>query len=114
MEGEQRATAAEVELDGRLEAPVEVELLFRELRLRPAGSLELSLCHGLVARVQCEQEVVGVAHHGRALEIAEPLQALRRLRASLRVVAEADHEVDPLLVEVGEKRVERDRVSVDV
>ena len=45
------------------------------------------LGHGLVARVQCEQEVIGVAHHGRALEIAEPLQALRRLRASLRVVA---------------------------
>ena len=67
---------------------MEVELLVRELRLRPAGSLELSLCHGLVARVQGEQEVVGVAHHGRALEIAKPLQALRRLRASLRVVAE--------------------------
>jgi hypothetical protein len=93
---------------------VEFELLVRELRVRPTGSLELGLCHGLVARVQCEQKVVGVAHHGRALEIAKPLQALRRLRASLRVVAEADDVVNVLPVEVGEEGVERDRVSVNV
>jgi hypothetical protein len=58
--------------------------------------------------------VVGVAHHGRAPEIAEPVQTLGRLRAALGVVAEADDVVDVLLVEVGEKRVEGDRVSVDV
>ena len=65
---------------------MEVELLVRELGLRPADSLELGLCHGLVARVQREQEVVGVAHDGRAPEIAEPLQTLGRLWATLRVV----------------------------
>jgi hypothetical protein len=44
----------------------------------------------------------------------EPLEALGRLRATLRVVAETDDVVDRLRLEVGQHGVERDGVPVDV
>ena len=114
VEGEQRPATAEVELDGRLEAAMELEQLGRESGLRPASGLELLLGDRFLAGVECEQEVVGVSHHGRAAELTQPLEALRRLRAALRVVAEADDAIDVLLDQVGEERVERDRVAVDI
>jgi hypothetical protein len=58
--------------------------------------------------------VIRVAHHDRASQVAETLEALGRLRAALRVIAEADDVVDGLAAEIGEERVEGDRVAVDV
>jgi hypothetical protein len=48
------------------------------------------------------------------VERAQTLQALDGLRAALDDVAEADQPVDRAQVEIGEQRVERDGVAVDI
>src|SRR5512132_111214 len=114
MEGEQRAAFAEVDLDGRLKAAVEGEQVLRELRLRPLRVLDLRLRELFRTRIEGEEEMVGVAHHRRTVELAQELEAFGRLRAALCVVAEADDSVDVLLLEVGQHCAERDAVPVDV
>jgi hypothetical protein len=114
VEGEQRTAAAEVEPDRRLEAAMEFELGVGELRLGPARGVQLGLGRLLLAGVERQEEVVGVAVDGRTAELPDELQALRGLRPALGVVAEADHCVVVLLGKVVQHRAERDPVPVDV
>jgi hypothetical protein len=58
--------------------------------------------------------VVGIAHHGRTIELAQELEAFGRLRPALRVVAEADDPVDVMRGEIGKHRSECDTVPMHV
>lgn len=55
-----------------------------------------------VAGIEREQEVVGVPHDRRAIEVAQKFEALDGLRAALGVVAQAYEVVDLELAEVFE------------
>lgn len=68
----------------------------------------------LGAEVERDQEVVGVAEHTLTAELTQELDALERLRAALRDVAEGDDQVGPAILQVGERGAECDRVSVHV
>lgn len=68
----------------------------------------------LGAGVAREHVPVGIAHHDGAVERAQPLQALDRLRPALNHVTQADEPIDRPPLEIGQEGVERDRVAVDV
>lgn len=91
--GRRRRVAAEhaSRLHGRLEAAEEVEPVRAELLLRPARRVEealqlLGIVDGLGAEVEREHKLVGIAEHARAGELAQQLDALARLRPTLRDV----------------------------
>src|SRR5215210_1755673 len=114
MEREQRLPLAEVELDGRGEAAVELEQVVGEPRSCPLGVCDLRLRHLLMAEVERQEEVVRVAVDGGAAEVAEEFEALPRLRAALRMVAQTEDAVVLLSRKVVQHRAKGDAVSVDV
>ena len=108
-----------VRTHGGLEALQEREAVLAELLARPASRFEQPFAAFLVldrlgAEVESDQEVVGVAEHARAVELAQELDALERLGPTLRDVAERDDQVRPAILQIGECCAERNRVSVHV
>ena len=85
-----------------------------ELRARPLAHGEQSLGRLLLAGLRIEHEGVRVAEHDRAVESAQRCDDLGRLGAALDGVAETDDLIDRLALEVGDHRLERDRVAVHV
>ena len=78
-------------------------------------SRELPLGDLLVAEVEGHQEVVGVAINARTAELPQQLDALARLWATLRDVAERNDQVRlATCLQVGESRAECDGVAVHV
>jgi hypothetical protein len=104
--------AAQVELERRREAANELTVVLVELRQRPRAEplAQVVLC----AEAVVEEPVVGVAEDDRTAELVHPAKAVRRLRAALDEVAEADEPVDARGLQLGEDSVEPDAVSVDV
>lgn len=117
-----RVTAQQrADLDGRLETAQEGKPLLPELLARPARRLEEPLDAILVvdrlrlrAEVEGQQEVIRVAEDARALELAQEVDALGRLRAALRDVAEGDDQARLPTLKVRKSGAERDRVAVHV
>ena len=108
-----------LDLDRRLEAAEELEPFRAELLLRPAGRLEqpflsLLVLDRLVAEIEGQEEIVRVPEDARAVELAQQLDAFERLRPALRDVAQADDQVDVMLLQIGERRTEGDRIAVHV
>ena len=66
------------------------------------------------AKIEGEEKVLRVPSHTRTAELTQELDALERLRPALGNVAEGDDQVGPAILQVGERRAERDRVSVHV
>ena len=93
-----------LDLDRRLEAAQELEPFRAELRLRPAGRLEqpflsLLVLDRLVAEIEGQEEVVRVPEDARAVELAQQVDTFERLRPALRDVAQADDQVDVVLLQ---------------
>src|ERR671936_612782 len=98
----------------RLEAAEKLEPVLAELLARPMRRRELLLGHLLVAEVERNEEVVGVAVDARTAELAQEVDALDRLRAALRDVAERDDQVGLEPLQVAERRAKCDGVAVHV
>ena len=98
----------------RGEAPHELTVLVGE-ELRPPFAGVHELLSDLVLRLghSLEKAGVPVAHHGQAVELADSGQGLGGLRTD-GDVAEADDLVQILFLELGDDRVEREAVAVDV
>ena len=108
-----------LDLDRRLEAAEELEPRRAELLARPERGLEqpflsLSFLDRLVAEIEGQEEVVRVPIDARAVELAEQLDAFERLRPALRDVAQADDQVDVVLLQIGERRTKGDCIAVHV
>ena len=106
-------------LHRRLEAAQKLETVRSELLLRPACSVEqalqlLRILHRLGAEIEREQKLVRVAEHARAVELTQQLDALARLRAALRDVAEGDDQVGLTVLQIGQGSAERAGVAVHV
>ena len=103
----------------RLEALEKREPVLSELLPRPARRLEqtsevLLVLDRLGTDVERQEEAVRVAEHARTVELAQELDALERLRSSLRDVAERDDQVRPAVLQIGERSPESDGVAVHV
>jgi len=108
-----------LDLDCRLEAAEELEPRRAELLLRPPCRLEqpflsLLVLDRLVAEIEGQKEVVRVPEDAGALELAQQLDAFERLRTTLRDVAQADDQVDVVLLQIGERRTKGDCIAVHV
>jgi len=106
-------------LHRRLEAAQELETLHSELLLRPARGVEqplqlLRIVDGLRPKIERQEELVRVAEHARAVELAQQLDAFARLRTALRNVAEGDDQVWFAILQIGEGSTEREGVAVHV
>ena len=99
---------------GRLEAPHELTVLVGE-ELRPPLAGVDELLSDLVLRLghSLEEAGVPVAHHVPATELADSGKRLGWLRAN-GDVTETDDLVDVRFCDLGEDRVEREPVAVDV
>jgi len=111
---EEHFEAVEVDGERRREAPHELTVLVRE-ELRPPLAGVDELLPDLVLRLghSLEKAGVPVAHHVQTAELADAGQRLGRLRAD-GDVAETDDLVEILFLELGNDRVEREAVAVDV
>ena len=76
--------------------------------------LQLLLRHFLAPEVEGDEEVVGIAVDARAVELAQKVDALERLRAALGDVAERDDQVGPLTLQIVEDGAKRNGVAVHV
>lgn len=114
VEGEELALVAEGHRERWLKRLQVRESAPAELCACPFAHVELLLVRRFRARVGVEDERVGVAEDRRALELLHELHDLPRLAAALHRVAEADELIDRIALEVGQHRLERDRVAVDV
>ena len=117
VEGGRCRVAAEhtPRLHGWSEAPQEREAVVAELLARPVRGLEHALVGLLVAEVERDEEVIRVPVDAWAAELLQQLDALARLRASLRDVPEREDQVRlTTRLQIGEGGAERDRVPVHV
>ena len=76
--------------------------------------LELLLADLLVTEVERHEEVIRVAVGAGTAELAQEIDALARLRAALRDVAERDDQIGFMTLQIGERGAERDGVAVHV
>ena len=83
------------------------------LRLGPERATDLG-DHRFDAEVESNQEVIRIAVDARATELLQQLDALPRLRAALRDVAERDDQIRLTGLQIGERSAEGDRVAVHV
>lgn len=102
-------------LNRRLEAAQEPEPVVTELRSRPPCRLQHALVRLLVAELERDEKVVGVAVDAGAAELLQQLDALTRLRSSLRDVTECDDQVGlAALLQVGKCGTEGNGIAVHV
>ena len=93
---EEQGHAVELAANDRREGADLLELRRVQLRKRPVAHLELPLGDRLRrVVVYLEQERIGVAEHRLAAESRKAVERLRRLRAALHDVAEADDLLTP-------------------
>jgi len=111
---EEHFEAVEVDGERRREAPHELTVLVGE-ELRPpfAGVHELLADLVLGLGHSLEKAGVPVAHDGQAVELSDSGQGLGGLRPD-GDIAKADDLVQILFLELGDDRVEREAVAVDV
>ena len=114
MHRQEPTAASELEADRRLERADLLDAVGPQLRLRPAGDLELLLGRRLDVGVEVDQEGVGVPEHDGAPERGQTVEALPRLWPALEGIAEADVVVDGAIGRICQERLEPDEVAVDV
>src|SRR5205823_4901273 len=99
--------------DRRQEGADQVEVRIVQLRQGPFPHLELLLGDRLGGvRRYLEEEGVAVSKHRLTAKPPEPVERLRRLRAALSDVAEADDLVDDDALDIRDHGIEGDVVAV--
>lgn len=101
-------------LYGRAEAAQELEPVLAELVARPVRRLEHALVGLLVAEVERDEDVIRVAVDAGTRQLLQQLDALARLRPSLRDVPEGDDQVGAAILQIREGGPECDGVAVHV
>lgn len=100
---------------GRREAAQEPKAVLAELFARPVRGLQDALVGLFAAEVERHENVIRIPVDARTPQLLQELDALARLRTTLRDVAERDDQVGPAtFFQVGERCTERDGIAVHV